>query len=83
MLISPKTSEQYLDRIRQIPPAVVHGPSPGFSQPDEGSIAEKEFSSFDEKTGEEKGFFEPEGVDKELADLRVDEQATGRQTRVG
>ena len=60
----------------------MHGPSPAMSQPDEGSIAEKEFSSFDEKRNEEKGFFEPEVVDKELADLKLDDQSSGRETRV-
>lgn len=66
-----QTSEQYLDRITDIPPAIVQGPSPGLSQPDEGSIAEKEFSSFDEKRDEQGGFFEPDVVDKELANLMV------------
>ncbi len=54
----------------------MHGPSPGLSQPDEGSIAEKDLVSFDEKLGEE-SYFHPEVVDKELADLRVAERGVG------
>jgi hypothetical protein len=49
-----KTSERYLDTITHIPPRIVQpgpdDPSPGGSlpsQPDEGSVAEKEYSSFE------------------------------------
>lgn len=67
----PQTSEQYLERIAQISPTILPGPSSGISQPYEGSIAEREFSSFDEKRdeefapfdekcGEKVGFFEPQ-----------------------
>ena len=49
-----KTSERYLDTITHIPPRIVQpgpdDPSPGGSlpsQPDEGSVAEKEYLSFE------------------------------------
>ena len=81
-------SERYLDRITQIPPAIVNGPSsPSDARnPDDKSIAEKERESFDEKRTmlamggdeEEKGFFAPGGVEKELADLHSEEEREER-----
>jgi hypothetical protein len=59
-----KTSEEYLDRVTRIPGTIIHGPSPGggslnMSQPDEGSIAEKEYGAgyveYGEKDGEGTG----------------------------
>ena len=53
-LANEKTSERYLDTITHIPPRIIQpgpdDPSPGGSlpsQPDEGSVAEKEYSSFE------------------------------------
>jgi hypothetical protein len=87
-----QTSEEYLDKVNRIPPIIVDGPSPGqtsldMTQPDEGSIAEKEDGAvgygeeLEEKHVEmgtapdvvekERGFFSPKFVDKELAGLGV------------
>ncbi|WVQ99304.1 hypothetical protein IAU59_006436 [Kwoniella sp. CBS 9459] len=70
-----EVSEEYLDKIRQIPPAIQDGPNGGtgagdgdgpdhengvgyeldLSPPDEGSIAEKEWASYDEKRVDHNG----------------------------
>ena len=55
-------------------------------KPEEGNVAEKEAISFDEKQAmlamggdeEEKGFFAPGGVEKELADLHSEEEREER-----
>lgn len=78
-----QTSEAYLERVLEIPPTLVDGPSP-LSVPDEGSIAEKEDGPFGmngekeavstgameekERTGGN-GFFSPEIVNKELREI--------------
>jgi hypothetical protein len=86
-------SERYLDAITNIPPQINQlgpdDPSPGGSlpsQPDEGSVAEKEYVSFehdpdqehDEKYStpahaliEKEGFFDQDSVNKELTSLNL------------
>ena len=86
-----QTSERYLDAITRIPPHTIHpgpdDPSPGGSlpsQPDEGSVAEKEYVSFEhdqehhEKYStpahaliEKEGFFDQDSVNKELTSLSL------------
>ncbi|KAK4683924.1 hypothetical protein P7C73_g6284, partial [Tremellales sp. Uapishka_1] len=80
-----ETSETYLAKVAHIPPITVSGPSPdqhSFVSPDEGSIAEKEFTALDEK---QDGFFGKEQMDKELRDLEGEgrgEDGEGRRVRV-
>jgi hypothetical protein len=92
-----KTSERYLDTITHIPPRIVEpgpdDPSPGGSlpsQPDEGSVAEKEYASYEESHGEKysttpgnalmekEGFFDQDSVNKELTSLSI--QREGRES---
>jgi len=98
-LANEKTSERYLDTITHIPPRIIQpgpdGPSPGGSlpsQPDEGSVAEKEYTSFEHDQHNEKystttpadalrekeGFFDQDSVQKELTSLSV--RGEGRES---
>ena len=93
-----QTSERYLDAITRIPPHTIQpgpdDPSPGGSlpsQPDEGSVAEKEYVSFEhdqehhEKYStpahaliEKEGFFDQDSVNKELTSLSI--QREGKES---
>ncbi|KAK8864291.1 hypothetical protein IAR55_001537 [Kwoniella newhampshirensis] len=46
-----EVSEQHLDKIAQIPPIIKFAPAQSLPSPDEGSIPEKEWQSYDEKGG--------------------------------
>ena len=76
-----EVSEAYLDKVLSLRPTVLDGPSPGFSAPDEGSIPGEE-RAWEEKSPpevedeeEEKqgGFFSPQAISKELAELKADD----------
>jgi hypothetical protein len=91
-----QTSERYLDTISHLPPHIVNpgpvDPSPSESlpsQPDEGSVAEKEYTSYsydEQRSGDEKystpadalrekeGFFDQDSVNKELNSLNAQRQ---------
>ena len=86
-----QVSEAYLEQVRKVPPLVLE-PSPAESlpsQPDEGSIAEKEYEQMDEKLAGDgtrekgEGFFDADVVDKELRELQVNSaiRSRGRDVR--
>lgn len=98
-----QTSEKFLDAITQMPPHILqpgpNDPSPGGSlpsQPDEGSVAEKEYATYEESHTnehnekystpadallEKEGFFDQDSVDKELIALNAQRRREGESLR--
>jgi hypothetical protein len=94
-----QTSERYLDAITRLPPQIIQpgpdDPSPGGSlpsQPDEGSVAEKEYASYEERLDEKystpahalmekEGFFDQQSVDKELISLNAQHERSRESLR--
>jgi hypothetical protein len=101
---NPQTSERYLDAITRIPPHIEargpDDPSPGESlpsEPDEGSVAEKEYASYEaahdndhdhekystpaDALREKDGFFDSASVNKELTSLNLERNSRQEDLR--